>query len=437
LSVGAGRIGVVVTPGVQRPSAERISLPQARRIALAAQGFGAGRSPAAITMRQLQRVIDTIGVLQIDSVNVLSRSHYLPVYSRLGPYPRALLDRAGSARPRRLVEYWAHEASFIPPGTHRLLRFRMARAHDEAWGGMVRIAREQPGLVAAVRDYVAASGPATAAQIERELAPSVQRDRTEWGWNWTDTKRAVSFLFWAGELSSAGRTQQFERRYDLPERVLPAQIAAAPDPTPQDAHRELIAIAARAHGVATLRGLRDYFRLRPEPARVAVAELVEAGTLLPVCVDGWTRQAYLHHEARLPRRLHARALLSPFDSLIWERQRTEELFGFRYRIEIYTPAASRVHGYYVLPFLLGDRLVGRVDLKADRLAGGGGTLRVQSAWREPDAGPQVGPELADELTHLAGWLGLNSVTLEGRGDLAADLARALRPSVRASVDAAG
>jgi hypothetical protein len=437
LSVVAGRIGLVVTRPLLPPSRERLSLPQARRIALAAQGFGTGRSPAAITMRQLQLVIDTVGVLQIDSVNVLSRSHYLPVYSRLGPYPRALLDRAGSVRPRRLVEYWAHEASFIPPTTHRLLRFRMARAHDEAWGGMVRIAREQPGLVAAVRDFVAASGPATAAQIERELAPSVRRDRTEWGWNWTDTKRAVSFLFWAGELSSAGRTQQFERRYDLPERVLPPQIGAAPDLSPQDAHRELVAIAARAHGVATVRGLRDYFRLRPEPTRVAVAELVEDGTLLPVDVDGWSREAYLYRGARLPRRLHARALLSPFDSLIWERQRTEELFGFRYRIEIYTPAAARVHGYYVLPFLLGDRLVGRVDLKADRLVGGGGTLRVQSAWREPDAGPEVGPELADELTQLAGWLGLDTVGVEPRGDLSSELARALGPSGRAPVDAMG
>jgi uncharacterized protein YcaQ len=414
----------VTGPAGTRPSAT-MTLAQARRIALAAQGFGAGRTSGPITMRQVQRVIDAVGVFQIDSVNVLSRSHYLPVFSRLGAYPRALLDRACSARPRRLVEYWAHEASYLPPTTHRLLRFRMARVHDDAWGGMVRIAREQPAVVAAVRDFVAEAGPVTAAQIERSLAPAKARDRSNWGWNWTDTKRAVSFLFWAGELSSAGRTLQFERRYDLPERVLPPEVVAAPDPDPQQAHRELIEIAARAHGIATLRCLRDYFRLRPEPARTAVAELVDEGTLLPVAVQGWPRPVYLHAEARIPRRLQARALLSPFDSLIWERQRTQELFGFRYRIEIYTPAQSRVHGYYVLPFLLGDRLVARVDLKADRSAGGGGALRVQAAWREPGTGLAEAVALGEELTSMAGWLGLDAVQVADRGDLAADLAAVL------------
>lgn len=375
-------------------------------------------------------MIDVVGVLQIDSVNVLSRSHYLPLFSRLGAYPRGLLDRACNEPPRRLVEYWAHEASFIAPGTHRLLRFRMARAHDEAWGGMRRTAHDHPGLLEAILREVASAGPITAAEVERSLAPSSRRaqKRTGWGWNWTVTKRAVEFLFWAGELASAGRTAQFERRYDLPDRVLPALIAAAPDPDPAQAHRELIEIAARAHGIGTERCLRDYFRLRPEPARAAIADLVDAGRLLPVEVPGWGRPAYLHPEARLPRRIEAAALLSPFDSLIWERSRTEALFGFRYRLEIYTPAAKRVHGYYVLPFLLGDRLVARVDLKAERAPGGGGRLLVQSAWGHdgppdpPVPREAVAAALAAELAGLAGWLELDEVVVADRGDLAGELA---------------
>jgi uncharacterized protein YcaQ len=396
-----------------------LSAASARRIALAAQGFGLPAPAGRITARHVRKVVDTMGLLQLDSVNVLSRSHYLPVYARLGSYPREILDRltchtAGRGQ-REYVEYWAHEASLIPLTTHPLLRWRMARADQEAWGGMRRVAQENPTLLADVRAQVARDGPLRSSAI---AAPRAER-RPGQMWNWHEGKVALEYLFWAGEVGAARRVN-FERHYDLIERILPPEIMHAPTPPVEDAHRELMRIAARAFGVATEPDLRDYFRLPPASSKLRVAELVETGELIPVTVQGWSQPAYLWHQARRPRRVHARALLSPFDPMVWYRDRALRLFGFHYRIEIYTPAAQRVHGYYVLPFLLGDTLVARVDLKSDRQAG---ALLVQSAWAEPDAERgQVAAELSAQLRDMAGWLGLQTVRVADRGDLAPALA---------------
>ena len=402
-----------------------MSAAQARRIALAAQGFADPVPGGAADLRHLRRVLRRVNLLQMDSVNVLQRAHYLPLYSRLGPYPTALLDRAAYRRPRELFEYWGHEASLIPVELQPLMRWRMAAAHSSAWGGMRRIAVEQPDLVAWVLDEVRQRGPITAAEIEHD-AP---RPTGHWGWNWSEVKRALEWLFWSGEVTAAERTTSFARRYDLPERVLPAAVLAAPTPEPADAWRALVELAARALGVAAEAELRDYFRLPLAGARAAVTELVEAGVLLPVAVEGWRQPGYLHRDARIPRRVRAATLVSPFDPLIWERSRTERLFGMTYRIEIYVPAPQRTYGYYVLPFLLGETFAARVDLKADRRAG---VLQVPAAWIEPTAdAAETADALAAELRRLAGWLGLTSVAVPERGDLAGPLARAL------SVGAAG
>jgi uncharacterized protein YcaQ len=381
-------------------SRQRLSAAEARRLALAAQGFANPRLDGEPDGWALRRVFGHVAQLQIDSVNVLERAHYLPLFSRLGPYRRSLVDDAAYRAPRRLFEYWGHEASLLPVETQPLLRWRMERAADDAWGGMIRIQRDRPDLVEAVFERVRDHGPLTAA----DLTDETPRRTGPW-WDWSDSKRAVEWLFWTGRITSAGR-RNFQRLYAVPERVLPKRVLATPTPDPADAQRELVRIAARAMGVAAEPDLRDYFRLPTAEAKARVAELIELGELLAVEVEGWGRTpGYLWHEARVPQRVDAQALIGPFDSLIWMRPRVARVFGFEYRIEIYVPKPKRVHGYYVLPFLLGDRLVARVDLKADRKAG---RLLVKATHLEAEAPPETREALAAELALLAGWLRLES-----------------------------
>lgn len=362
-------------------------------------------------------MFDRVGLLQIDSVNVVQRAHYLPAFSRLGPYDREMLDRLSGRAPRKLFEYWGHEASLLPVELWPLMQWRMARAHDDAWGGMRRIAVERPDLVAGVLADISDRGPLSVSELAHHDEP--RGPKGPW-WDWSDVKRAVEYLFWSGEITSARRVR-FERRYDLPDRVIPAAILAVPTPTVEEAQRDLLRIAARAMGVATEPDLRDYFRLPSAESKRRVAELVDAGELQPVAVEGWAAPAYMSPGARVPRSVDAQAIVGPFDSLVWERPRVERLFGFRYRIEIYVPKPKRIYGYYVLPFLLGDRLVARVDLKADRAAG---ALLVQAVHAESDAPAETAGALAGELRSLASWLDLDDVVIVGAGDLAPALTHA-------------
>jgi uncharacterized protein YcaQ len=394
-----------------------MSADEARRIALAAQGFANPRPSARPARIHVRRVLKQIGLLQIDSVNVLVRSHYMPLFSRLGSYPSELLDSAwfGSPADRELFEYWGHMASLMPFELHPLMRWRMAEAAEHRERSNTAIPgylHHRPGFVQAALREITERGPLSARELSG-AGPS----KGEW-WGWSDGKRALEALFAAGRVAASGR-RGFERLYDLPERVLPARVLALPTPKAEDAQRALMRIAARALGVATEKDLCDYFRIRRGAGRNRIQELVEARELIPIAVEGWPEPAFVARDAKEPRKLDAQALLSPFDSLIWERSRTERIFGFRYRIEIYTPSARREHGYYVLPFLLGDRLVARVDLKSDRASR---TLQVLAAHSEPGVRlSAVAEAMTRELLTLASWLSLERIDVRRRGNLAPKL----------------
>lgn len=394
------------------PTTERLSRAAAQRIALAAQGFS-DPLPSGIPHRgHLRRVLGRTQLLQMDSVNVFERAHYLPAYSRLGPYDKGLVDDLAYRR-RELFEYWGHEASLLPVAVHPLLRWRMEQARVAAHWEQVRASP----VVERVREELRDGGPSGAGAL-REGA----RRPGQW-WSWDATKLALEYLFVSGEVTTHSR-RSFERIYDLTERVLPAEVLATPTPRRPDALRDLVRLSAKGLGVATVADLGDYFRIKSTLATEPVRELVDSGELLPVQVEGSTRPAYLWHQAANPRRVRRSALLSPFDPIVWRRDRTLRLFGFDYRIEIYTPEAKRRYGYYTLPLLHDESVCARVDLKSDRKAG---VLRVKASWLEPgsDLG-EVTAALLAQLRAAADWQGLDDVVVEPRGDLAAALAAAHR-----------
>jgi uncharacterized protein YcaQ len=402
-----------------------LSAAEARSIALRAQRFGQPRAPGSPGAEHVRQLAADLGAVQIDAVNVLVRSHYLPFYSRLGPYPTDLLDRLAYSE-HRLFEYWGHAASLLPVELHPAMRWRMDRqAESKHWAALQsRLDRERPGYLTAVEQEIRDRGPLAYTDLSdparREKVPTKYAESSLLWYRWSDGKSALEGLFDAGRLAVADR-RGFERRYDLTERVIPADVLAAPALAEAHAQRVLVLTAARALGVGTLRDLADYFRLPVAATRARLRELLDDGQLELVRVAGWPQQAYLHPSADAGG-VQARALVSPFDSLIWERARTQRLFGFQHVFELYVKAPKRRFGYYVLPFLLGDEIVARVDLKAARIDG---KLMVLGAYAEPGAAAaRVSRELAEELRDLAGWLGLGEIEVEDRGDLAAPLRRA-------------
>ncbi|MGA9221909.1 MAG: winged helix-turn-helix domain-containing protein [Pseudomonas graminis] len=396
-----------------------LSLKHARRLALAAQGFSSRQPPATIKAAHVTQLIERLGVLQIDSVNALVRSHYLPLFSRLGPYPRTLLEQAawGQGRQRKLFEYWGHEASLLPLELYPMMRWRMQRAAqgEGIYQQLAKFGREQQTTIARVLQTVREQGALGARSI------STRQDRAGPWWDWSAEKHALEWLFAAGEVTVAGR-RGFERLYDLPERVLPPAIVCHPDIGESDAQRGLLLHAVKALGVATEKDVRDYFRQDPAPAKRGLAELVEEGAVQRVQVQGWKQPAYTLPGLTVPRKVAASALLSPFDSLIWERARTERLFDFHYRLEIYTPAHKRIYGYYVLPFLHNERIAARIDLRAERAAG---RLAVHGVHEEqPGLDDEGMHALAMHLRQLASWLELPHVLINCQRASAARLREA-------------
>jgi uncharacterized protein YcaQ len=393
---------------------ESLSPAQPRRVALAAQGFGRPRGP--VGTRQLNLALQGLAVLQLDSVNVFERSHYLPLFARLGAYDKALLDRLTFSPRSPYIEYWAHQASVIPVEDWPLWGWRR-RFYGDREKNVETWAHSHKPMLDFLRAELAEKGPMTAGQVEHE-----ENARTGPWWGWSDVKTGLEVLFMRGEVVAAGR-KNFERSYDLAQRRIPAELFQR-EISEADSMRELVRISARALGVGTVRDIADYFRLMQAPTKTAIQELVDTGELLPVTVTGWKGATYLHRDARLPRRIETAALLSPFDPVVWERERTLRMFGFHYRIEIYTPAPKRVYGYYTLPVLIDDALVGRIDLKSDRQAG---VLRVQSAWREAGASVDL-DRVAGLVRDAAAWQGLESIEVVQRGDLAAELGAVLSTS---------
>ncbi|SFN56517.1 hypothetical protein SAMN03159304_00423 [Pseudomonas sp. NFACC24-1] len=388
------------------PATVSFTLKQARRLALAAQGFDGRSSPAPVQPSRLNRLIERLGVLQIDSVNALVRSHYLPLFSRLGHYPRDLLDQAAWSQGRRrtLFEYWGHEASLLPMSMYPLMRWRMDRASrgEGIYQQLARFGHERQDVIRRVLASVQEQGALGAGSL------STRQEKAGPWWDWSAEKHALEWLFAAGEVTVAGR-RGFERLYDLPERVFPASVLQQPQPDEAQAQRALLLHAAEALGVATEKDLRDYFRLGPADSRGRLAELEEAGELLRCEVQGWKQPAWCPPAAKIPRKVAASALLSPFDSLVWERGRTERLFDFRYRLEIYTPVHKRMYGYYVLPFLHNERIAARVDLRAERALG---RLAVHAVHEEEPGLDEEGVQaLAVNLRRMADWLGLEQVQL--------------------------
>jgi uncharacterized protein YcaQ len=403
---------------VEQRAVEKVSAAQARRIALAAQGFGRPE-PSKVGTRQLNDLVHRLGLLQIDSVNVFERSHYLPVFARLGPYDKADLDRLTFSPKSRYTEYWAHVAALIPMETWPLWRWRMDSYRRKWENDPTSWVSTHSEFLAWLRAELAEKGPMSAGQIENDAAG---KRRGGW-WEWSDAKLGLEYLFYMGDAVTAGRTR-FERKYAVPEQVIPSDLRST-EVNERDAARTLLTMAAEAHGIGTVGDIADYYRLPKTMAALVLKQLADEGTLIPVTVEGWNSKlgkplpAYLHPAARIPRRIETTALLSPFDPVVWERNRALRMFSFHYRIEIYTPAPKRIYGYYTLPVLVDDRIVARIDLKSDRQ---NGVLRVQSAWHEDGQPSGYEGRVAELLERAAAWQGLGGVEVSDRGDLAAAMA---------------